>query len=288
MRHRLSLQDGIHRAAPWPLENQISTVFSAAYPCLARLTERFDVFVVDIWGVLIDGQRCMPGVEAALQGLIDADKAVVLVTNSSRRAIEVTQLLCSMGLPQACRIPILSSGELAHEAVCREWVPCKKRVWVLGMQPGSDWIYTVGCVAADGPHDADALFAWGIIDCDLEPSLNGKLEHAADRGLPMICSNPDRAVHVGGVKHATAGVVAAQYESIGGEVQWLGKPDPQVFHRAVSLVDCDRIDRVVVIGDSVETDVTGACAAGFAAVLVASEARCANLPLHAVLPQFAS
>ncbi|MBK1689407.1 TIGR01459 family HAD-type hydrolase [Rubrivivax gelatinosus] len=263
--------------------------FADACPRLAALVDCFDVFVVDIWGVLVDGQRCLPGAPMALQGLLDAGKAVVLATNSSRRADEVTLALRSMGLSCAARVPVVSSGELAYESVCADWLPNAMRVWVLGRQPGSDWIHAVGCPAATGPEDADAVFVWGIVDADLDGRLADRLGRAAAAGLPMICSNPDREVSIGGVRHLAAGVLAARYESLGGRVRWLGKPDPQVFRRAVGIAGRAGTQRVVVIGDSLDTDVAGAHAAGYPAVWVsaAGSAAPAGVSLFAVFERFA-
>lgn len=271
------------RPAPQPVP------LRASCPRLAALAAQFEVFVLDIWGVLIDGQRCLPGVPQALRGLLDIGRSVVLVSNSSRRSGEITQMLCAMGLDCAARLPVLSSGELAYEAVRSDWAPARARLWVLGRQPGSSWIQSAGCALAQGPEAADALFAWGLVDEDFEARCGQRLQDAARRGLPLLCSNPDRVVSLGGQLHVGAGALAAHYEHLGGPVRWFGKPDPQVIHRAVALAGPAPLDRVVVIGDSLDTDMAGAHAAGCAAVWVAPEgpASAAPLALHAVFRCFA-
>jgi len=262
--------------------------FHSRWPRLAELAEQFDVFLLDVWGVLIDGEQCLPGVPQALSWLVATGRAVVLVTNSSRRSCEVQQMLVAMGLDCAADLPVLSSGDLAYEAVVRDWVPGRHRVWVLGKQPGSDWIHTVGCRMASGPGDAQAILVWGLVQADFEDRLGLLLADAAVRRLPMVCANPDRSVQIGACSHASAGALAAFYERLGGAVSWFGKPDPEVFRRAIALAGYADVERTVVIGDSLDTDMAGARAAGCAPVLVApGDVEAENVAAHAVLRCFA-
>ena len=51
----------------------------------------------------------------------------------------------------------------------------------------------------------------------------------ATAGLPMICANPDLEVIRGGVRVLCAGPLALRYQELGGDVRWLGKPDPAIY-----------------------------------------------------------
>ncbi len=51
--------------------NSISVV-----PGMASLAERYDGFIVDLWGVIHDGERLYPGVAETLQNLKKAGKPV--------------------------------------------------------------------------------------------------------------------------------------------------------------------------------------------------------------------
>ena len=62
------------------------------------------------------------------------------------------------------------------------------------------------------------------------------------------------------------GAIAALYESMGGQVTWIGKPYPEIYRHAARLIG--NPSRILCIGDSAEHDVAGGRAAGFSTLLV--------------------
>ncbi|RUY94525.1 TIGR01459 family HAD-type hydrolase, partial [Mesorhizobium sp. M7A.F.Ca.CA.002.15.1.1] len=64
---------------------------------LGPLAERYNVFLLDQFGVLHDGTRPYPGAAAALSALKRAGKTVVLVSNSGRRAQPNESRLMKLG-----------------------------------------------------------------------------------------------------------------------------------------------------------------------------------------------
>ncbi|NRA86493.1 MAG: TIGR01459 family HAD-type hydrolase, partial [Rhizobiales bacterium] len=100
-----------------------------------------------------------------------------------------------------------------------------------------------------------------IDDVDLNdylPLLNTMLE----KKLPFICSNPDRLVDVGGILYYCAGAMADMYEEIGGEVIYTGKPHDVIYQKAIEKLEIlskgIKPQKILVIGDSLSTDVPGA------------------------------
>jgi HAD superfamily hydrolase (TIGR01459 family) len=82
-------------------------------------------------------------------------------------------------------------------------------------------------------------------------------------GLPMVCVNPDRAVMVGGERLICAGAFADVYLELGGDVLEVGKPDAMPsMRRCSSMLERDRRQRVIAMGDTPHTDLLGAQAAG--------------------------
>jgi ribonucleotide monophosphatase NagD (HAD superfamily) len=91
----------------------------------------------------------------------------------------------------------------------------------------------------------------------------------------MICANPDIMVGRGDKLIYCAGALAENYAAKGGHVTYAGKPHRPVYERV--LAEIARLrgrpvaeDRVLCIGDGIETDLAGAHAAGLRCVLVAS------------------
>ncbi len=53
---------------------------------IAGLAERYDGFILDLWGVVHDGRAPYPGVADALARLAALGKPVVFLSNAPRRA----------------------------------------------------------------------------------------------------------------------------------------------------------------------------------------------------------
>ena len=54
---------------------------------IAPIADRYDGFVLDLWGVVHDGQKPYPGVPEALAELKGRGKRVVFLTNAPRRVL---------------------------------------------------------------------------------------------------------------------------------------------------------------------------------------------------------
>ena len=82
---------------------------------ITPLAERYDGFVVDLWGVVHDGVQAYPGVTDALAQLQAAGKRVVFLSNAPRRSWVVEELLARLGVPRSLYVDAVTSGEVAWE-----------------------------------------------------------------------------------------------------------------------------------------------------------------------------
>jgi HAD superfamily hydrolase (TIGR01459 family) len=240
---------------------------------IAGIADRYDGFVLDLWGVVHDGRRPYPGVPEALAELKARGKGVVFLTNAPRRAWVVANLLDRMGLDRALYDGIISSGEISWRHLRHRGDP-----WFAGL--GARCVH-IGperdlSVVEDGaaeivadPARADFLLNTGPDD-QRGPQSPGPyrpmLEACAAARLPMVCVNPDRAVMVAGQKLICAGALADIYLGLGGAVREIGKPDPEVYDPVLELLGNPLRSRVLAIGDSPHTDLAGAQAAGLDAL----------------------
>ena len=250
------------------------------------LTDAFDGFVIDVWGVLHDGLRIYPGVCEALDRLAGLGKGVVFLTNAPRRSREVARMLARLELPERHRRNIVSSGESVHAALAGRADPFHaglgRRCLVLGDTIGNDILTGLDFARAETFEDADFILnigPWradaGLAEYEDDLSLGARL------GLPMICANPDLSVMQGGREMLCAGALAARYEALGGAVAYHGKPHPAIYDICLARLGRPR-DRVMAIGDSLGTDIKGAEAARIASALAlgglhAGEAACGAL-----------
>ena len=83
----------------------------------------------------------------------------------------------------------------------------------------------------------------------------------------MICANPDVIVQRGGRLLYCAGALARAYEAIGGEVVYYGKPHLPIYKVALEAAGSPK--RPLVIGDGLETDISGANLLGIDALFIA-------------------
>ena len=244
---------------------------------LSQIADRYDAFVIDLWGVLHDGERAFPEAVACLEQLRSHDKRVLILSNAPRRAESVAARNAELGIARELCDGVMSSGEAAWQHLARRddpWYralgrhchhlgPARDR----GMREGLDFDFV------DDPAQADFILNTGTLDFgDSVARYDGVLRAALARRLPMVCANPDLEVIRGDRREICAGSVALAYEQIGGEVRYHGKPYPGVYEDCFALADLPKgapaRDRIAAIGDSLRTDIAGARAAGIDGIFV--------------------
>ena len=240
---------------------------------IASLADRYDGYVLDLWGVVHDGKRVYPGVPDALGELKRAGKRIVFLTNAPRRSWFIAGMLDRMGLDRALYDGIISSGELAWRMLKARRHPWFARLGSRAVHIGPERDLSVvedgaATLVAD-PAEADFLLNTGP-----DPERGSQeasaylpaLEAAARHQLPMLCVNPDRHVMVGAERLICAGALADLYKPLCGDIFEVGKPDPAVYDPVLELLGIADRRRVVAIGDTPHTDLAGAQAAGLDAL----------------------
>jgi HAD superfamily hydrolase (TIGR01459 family) len=99
-----------------------------------------------------------------------------------------------------------------------------------------------------------------------------RLARLAARKLPFLCANPDIVIHRGAELVYCAGALAQDYEKLGGDVVYAGKPYAPIYQAALaSLAQAlgRKPAQVLAIGDGFRTDVTGAARQGLDVLFVA-------------------
>lgn len=242
-------------------------------PGLSALADRYDGFVLDLWGVLHDGVRPYPGAVDCLDRLRAAGKRVCLLSNAPRRTTAVAAKLAGMGIGPDRYDHLMTSGEATHDALRDRpddfHRALGRRCLHLGPPRDDDVFEGLDLDFAEAPEDADFVVNTGIDEfgetlADYAPVL----DRCAARGLPMVCANPDLVVYVGDSLEICAGELARHYETLGGRVAYHGKPHAPVYRRCLDLMGIGDPGRILGVGDSLRTDVAGANAAGIDALLV--------------------
>jgi HAD superfamily hydrolase (TIGR01459 family) len=228
---------------------------------LRDVTDGVEVVLSDIWGVVHNGLVAFPEACDALHRFRNQGGTVILITNAPRPADSVQRQLRKLGVADETYDAIVSSGDLTRNFVAEH--PGRKMFWI---GPERDNSIHRGLDPVLAPlEQADYIVCTGLFDDETESAedYRAMMLQARQRELPLICANPDIVVERGDRLVYCAGAIAELYRELGGEVIFYGKPHRPIYERAVELAAKRRnhaiqLDRVLAIGDSVRTDLTGA------------------------------
>ena len=232
---------------------------------LRDLVPGVEVVLSDIWGVVHNGLVAFPEACEALHNFRAQGGTVILITNAPRPADSVQRQLRKLGVADETYDAIVSSGDLTRHFVADH--PGKKMFW---LGPERDNSIYRGLDTMLAPLEAaDYIVCTGLFDDETESAedYRGMLLKARERQLTLICANPDIVVERGDRLIYCAGAIAELYRELGGEVIFYGKPHRPIYERAIELAAARQshtieLNRVLAIGDSVRTDLTGAHAFG--------------------------
>ncbi len=234
---------------------------------LAEVADRYDAVFCDLWGCLHNGIEAFPEAVEALRAFRAKGGKVVLLTNAPRSRAEVAKQLVTFKVPDDCWDTIATSGDSARAAMFRGVVG--EKVWFMGQALDHPFFEPIGVV--EDPvtiervslEDAEGIACLGPFDPHADPEVNRpQFLYAKQKGLKLLCANPDIVVDRGENREWCAGALAALYEDMGGESLYFGKPHPPIYdlarRRLAELGPLPPDNRILAIGDGVVTDVRGA------------------------------
>jgi HAD superfamily hydrolase (TIGR01459 family) len=228
---------------------------------LGEIADRYDAFILDLWGCLHDGIVVYPAALEALHGLKAAGKRAIILSNAPRRAREVAARCAEMGITPDLYDRIYTSGEETWRELAQNEIAALqgrgRKLYPIIAARDRAMLDGIDVELVDDPVQADFMLVTGTETGNEDlASFDPLLAPAAARGVPLICANPDLVVHRGGVEEICAGSVAQRYEMLGGPVVWFGKPYPAVYRRI--LADCGLAPaQLLCVGDALRTDVAG-------------------------------
>jgi len=238
------------------------------------LARDYEVLLCDVWGVIHNGVAAFPAACDALMRFRAAGGAAILITNAPRAGDAVARILDRLNVPRGAYDAITSSGD-----VTRGIVAARRGDAVFHLGPQRDLSIFAGLDVAFAPLDRAAyVVCSGLFDDTTETpdSYRDMLAAMRARSLFMVCANPDIVVERGNTLVYCAGALADAYAALGGEVLYCGKPHAPIYDVALATAAGLRDGRVpdrkrvLAIGDSVRTDLTGAEAFGLDYMFVTS------------------
>ena len=229
---------------------------------LRDLVGGVDVLLSDIWGVVHNGLVAFPQACDALRSFRAQGGTVILITNAPRPAASVQRQLRKLRIADDTYDAIVSSGDLTRHYVADH--PGQRMFWI---GPERDSAIHRGLDAPFAPlEQADYIVCTGLFDDETESAENYRamMLQARERKLTLVCANPDIVVERGDRLIYCAGAHRRPVsQNLAARSIFYGKPHRPIYERAHALAAERRgravaLDRVLAIGDSVRTDLTGA------------------------------
>lgn len=242
---------------------------------LRELAPLFDAFLVDVWGVIHDGERPFEHVIPALEALAAAGRRVVFLTNTSRLGPAVAETLEQMGIARTLFDDVVTAGDVTrdalvtHEPALFATLPPAPRTYQFGAAAFVPWLFELDLHFTDDVAAADLIVATGAVaDEAALAEARAHLEPAALRDVPLVCTNPDRVIPTPAGLKLGPGAIAQAYAALGGRTFLYGKPHAAIYVEALRRLAAIDPRRVLALGDMIDTDVRGARDAGLASALV--------------------
>jgi|UPI0000E8E067 HAD superfamily hydrolase (TIGR01450 family) len=241
-----------------------------ALESLAPLADRFDAFLLDAFGVLNIGETAIPGAVGRVADLQAAGKRVLIVSNAaSVPHAALMEKYAKLGFRFAPEDVITSRRTLAHHmaggaAAC--WgVMTPEGIALDDLGPGEI------TVLGDDPAPYAAVDGFLLVgSAGWSAARQALLEGALRaRPRPVLVANPDIVAPRETGLTAEPGHFAHQLaDRTGVSPQFFGKPFANIYDLAFArLGDVDR-SRVVMVGDSLHTDILGAQTARVRSALI--------------------
>ena len=240
----------------------------------STLAPAYDVVLCDVWGVVHSSVVAFADACDALTRFRQQGGTVVLITNAPRPSAVVMTILDGLKVPRAAYDAIVSSGDVTRAVIAAR---AGKRVFHVGPERDVPMFEGLDTPLA-GVESADYVVCSGLFDDTTETPQDyaALIATMRARALPMVCANPDVVVERGDTLIYCAGAIADAYGALGGEVLYCGKPYVPIYKTAIEKAASLRggsppaLKRVLAIGDSVRTDLSGASAFGLDCVFVTS------------------
>jgi HAD superfamily hydrolase (TIGR01459 family) len=241
---------------------------------LAEIADRYDAVLCDVWGVIHNGRESFAEACAALTRFQETRGPVVLISNAPRPSRDVVGQLRALGVPDSAWSGFVTSGDATRSALAER---APGPAWAIGPARDGALYAGTGVAFAETPEEAAFVSATGLFDDEVETpeDFRVRLTICAERGLLMICANPDIVVQRGDKMIYCAGALAALYETMGGQVLMAGKPHAPIY--AAAYAEVERLagsalskDKMLAIGDGLPTDVRGAANEGLPVLFIAS------------------
>lgn len=237
---------------------------------LDSIAAEFDVFLLDAFGVLNIGETAIPGVVDRVNGLRQRGKQVLVVTNAAGYPSSVLHARYKrLGYSFAVQDVVSSRMALLSNLGSH-----RKRKWGIVAAPkfGREELPDGAIFLEDDPDayaEAEGFLMLGA--SAWSETRQALLEQALkDRPRELLVGNPDLVAPVeAGLSREPGHYAHRLADATGIAPVFYGKPFPAIFDLARERIRPGTPDhRVVMVGDTLHTDILGGASSGFRTALI--------------------
>uniref|UniRef100_A0A2A3K139 TIGR01459 family HAD-type hydrolase n=2 Tax=Alloyangia mangrovi TaxID=1779329 RepID=A0A2A3K139_9RHOB len=253
---------------------------------LAEIAGPFDLVLLDAYGVLNVGESPIPGAAEAIAALRAAGKAVAVVSNSAAYPKRVMmQRYARLGFDFAPEEVVTS-----REALLAHLARAPRLRWGAMLNPENgpqDFEDIDLTFLDDDPAAYAAAEGFLLIGSDGWTETRQRLLEAALRAQPrpVVVGNPDIvAPREAGLSREPGYFAHRLADAAGIAPVFLGKPFAEIFMLALTKI-APRLapERILMVGDTLHTDILGGRQMGFATALVTAHGALVGLdPAEAI------
>jgi len=238
-------------------------------PLLSTLDD-YDAYLFDLWGVIIEGVEVYANVVNAINQIAERRK-VFFVSNAPRPNFASFERLKSWGL-QVTAGSVYTSGEVARQMISSSSISLnidRPLIYHLGADRNDEILSNIDCkLTQDITHANILLLTLYRDEGDDLAEFDALFESAASRNIVCICANPDTIIPNLGKNRYCSGYFGEKLEKLGGRVIYTGKPHAEIFNQVLSTISEIPKHRILMIGDTLDTDIIGANNVGIHSALV--------------------
>ena len=242
-------------------------------------------YLIDMDGVIYRENQLVPGAKDFVAALIGGGAPFLFLTNNSAPTPEdLSVRLGHLGIPGLSPRNFYTSALNAADFLSETHPACT--VFVIG-EGGLLTALHERKIANDAMHPSYVVVGEGAASLE----KLAKAHSCVERGARLLATNPDNwcPVSADGTRPGAGATAAFLEASTGRRAYYLGKPNGYMFHRAcrklTEMAGGGSLEQIVVIGDTMETDIRGAVEAGLTPYLVLSgSTRIEDVPEYVYQP----
>lgn len=221
--------------------------------------------ISDMDGVLWQGDRALPGLIEFFDLLAARGIPYMLATNnSSKTRADYVNKLATLGVRDVPQERIITSGT-ATAAYLLTHYPTDTPIHVFGSDSLRYVVREAGYRLTD---EDDARVVVAGLDWELSYPKLRRAAYLIRQGADYIGTNPDTTYPTpDGPVPGTGSLLAALTAATGRQPVLMGKPYPPMYEAALLALDTPA-HQTLMIGDRIDTDITGAAALGLQTALV--------------------